>query len=210
MLNDKSNKEGAGDIVNHSAKLRADSNWSGLSSEQYRTLERWLFQDNLSYRETLERARKEFGIEASPTSLQRFRRRILKEEAIASISEAEESAEEVKQTRANLANLRSSGWLLVGKQFLEKAIEGCDIKELRLLGRLMAESEEREIRRARVGLAREKFEFNAVKEVLKKAALFERMKKEDQEREDAKMDAIRLEIFGTPPPWYKPYEEGGC
>ena len=163
-------------------------------------MERWLFQDNLSYRETLERVRKEFGIEASPASLHRFRQRILREVAIASISEAEESAEEVKKTRANLANLRSSGWLLVGKQFLEKAIEGCDIKELRLLGRLMAESEEREIRRTRVVLAREKFEFNAVKEVFKLAPLLERMKKEDQEREDAKMDAIRLEIFGTPPP----------
>jgi len=199
MLNENNINEAANAGEQDGTKLRADSNWSGLSGEQRQTLERWLFEQNLSYRETLERAQKEFGIEASLASLQRFRRRLIKERTVAAMIEVEESADEVNGTKASLENLRTSAWKVVGKQFLEKAMEGCDIKELKALGRLMAESEEREIRRSRMALAREKFEFKAAKAVWKHVPLMERLTKEDQEREDAKIDAIRLEIFGTPP-----------
>ncbi len=92
MLNNIDNNEAANAGEMDGAKLRADSNWSGLTGEQRQTLERWLFEENLSYKETLERARKEFGIEASLASLQRFRRRVIKERTLAAMSEAEESA----------------------------------------------------------------------------------------------------------------------
>jgi len=199
MLNENNINAAANGGEQDGAKLRADSNWSGLSGEQRQTLERWLFEENLSYKETLERAKKEFGIEASLGSVQRFRRRVIKERTVAAMIEAEKSADEVTATTANLEKLRSSGWKVVGKQFLEKAMEGCDIKELKALGHLMAESEEREIRHARLLLAREKFEYRAAKAVLKHLPKLEQMRLEDEEREDARIDAIRLAIFGRDP-----------
>ncbi len=78
-------------------------------------------------------------------------------------------------------------------------MEGCDIKELRTLGRLMADSEEREIRCRRLALAREKFEFKAAKAVWKQMPLLNQMLQEDEAREDERIDAIRLAIFGGTP-----------
>jgi hypothetical protein len=199
MSNNIDKNEAANAGEKDGAKLRADSNWSGLTGEQRQTLERWLFEENLSYKETLERAKKELGIEASLGSLQRFRRRVIKERTLAAMSEAEESAAEVNGTKASLERLRTSAWKVVGKQFLEKAMEGCDIKELRTLGRLMADSEEREIRCRRLALAREKFQFRAAKAVWKHMPMLNQMAQEDEAREDARIDAIRLAIFGRDP-----------
>jgi len=57
-------------------KLRSDSVFSQLTVEQVETLEGWLFEENLSYKEALERVRNEFKVEASLTGLRRFYRRL--------------------------------------------------------------------------------------------------------------------------------------
>ena len=56
-------------------KLRSDSHWTELNKEQRALLDKWLFDDNLSYVETLKRAKAEFGIEASLSSIKRYRAR---------------------------------------------------------------------------------------------------------------------------------------
>ena len=43
------------------SKLRSDSAWSKLTAEQRETLEGWLFEENIGYKEALERAQKEFA-----------------------------------------------------------------------------------------------------------------------------------------------------
>src|SRR5713226_8744522 len=45
-------------------KMREDSTWSGLTGEQRRKLENWLFERNLGYAEALKRAHKEFGVQS--------------------------------------------------------------------------------------------------------------------------------------------------
>jgi len=40
------------------SKLRSDSKWNELTAEQRDTLEGWLFEENVSYREALERLQK--------------------------------------------------------------------------------------------------------------------------------------------------------
>src|SRR5579884_748877 len=50
----------------------SDSKWAGLTEEQRDTLEGWLFEENITYREALERAEKEFGITASIASIARL------------------------------------------------------------------------------------------------------------------------------------------
>jgi hypothetical protein len=46
-------------------KLRSESVFSQLTPEQVETLEGWLFEENLSYKEALERVQNEFRVEAS-------------------------------------------------------------------------------------------------------------------------------------------------
>ena len=60
-------------------KMRADSAWSKLTAEQRETLEGWLFDENIGYKEALERAQKEFGITSSLSSLADFYQRRARE-----------------------------------------------------------------------------------------------------------------------------------
>jgi hypothetical protein len=64
---------------NRMSKMRSDCVFSKLTQEQVDTLEGWLFEENLSYKDALERAQKEFGIESSLTGLRRFYGRLAKE-----------------------------------------------------------------------------------------------------------------------------------
>ena len=57
------------------SKMRSDSTWNQLTPEQRETLETWLFDENLGYAETVERVRREFGLQATTLSVGRFRRR---------------------------------------------------------------------------------------------------------------------------------------
>jgi hypothetical protein len=183
-------------------KLRSDSAWSGLPAEQKEQLAEWLLEDNLPYSEVLERAEKEFGVAGSKSSLARYYRHLVKEQAMDEMREFMRTAEEMNGTEARLGQLRASAWKMVGKQFLQKALAGGEMKDLAALGRLMAESEEREIQRGRVVLAREKFEFNATKMVLKHRELLQRTTEAEQKLQDDLIDEAKLAIFGAPPPGY--------
>ena len=49
--------------------MRDDSTWNRLTAEQREKLESWLFDENLGYAETLARVQKDFGVEATISSL---------------------------------------------------------------------------------------------------------------------------------------------
>jgi hypothetical protein len=49
--------------------MRDDSTWNRLTAEQREKLESWLFDGNLGYVETLARVQKDFGVEATISSL---------------------------------------------------------------------------------------------------------------------------------------------
>ena len=70
------------------SKMRSDCVFSKLTLEQVETLEGWLFEENLNYKEALERAQKEFGIGGSLTGLRRFYGRLAKERGRESLTEA--------------------------------------------------------------------------------------------------------------------------
>jgi hypothetical protein len=73
---------------NDMSKMRSDCVFSKLTPEQADTLEGWLFEENLSYKDALERAQKEFGIGGSLTGLRRFYGRLFKERGRESLTEA--------------------------------------------------------------------------------------------------------------------------
>ena len=110
-----------------------------------------------------------------------------------------ETAVEVSAAEGKLDSLRTSAMKLMGMRVLENVMARGDVKELAVLGRVLTQTEEREIQRSRLALAREKFEFKASKAALKQFRLLNQMTQEDEAREDAKIDTIRLEIFGKDP-----------
>jgi hypothetical protein len=181
------------------SKIRSDSIWNSLPPEQRQMLEHWLFVERIGYKEASERAQKEWGVTGSESSVGRYYRRIQREQVVDELEEAVETAIEVNAADGKLESLKSSAMKVVGMRLLENVVARGEVKELATLSRVLSQHEEREIQQGRMALAREKFEFKAAKEVLKQAKLMEKFSQEDQEREDAKIDAIRLAIFGTPP-----------
>ncbi len=70
------------------SKMRSDCVFSKLTPEQADVLEGWLFEENLSYKDALERAQKEFGIGGSLTGLRRFYGRLAKERNSENLADA--------------------------------------------------------------------------------------------------------------------------
>lgn len=65
-------------------KLRSDSKWHHISPAAREKVIHWLFDEGMSYAAALKRAKKEFGIQASITSLSRFYKHVaLQRELIA-------------------------------------------------------------------------------------------------------------------------------
>jgi hypothetical protein len=66
----------------NTTKLRSDSHWSKLNKEQRQRLEKWLFDDGLTYEEVLQKAKSDLGIAASLSSLKRYRARAVQDQLL--------------------------------------------------------------------------------------------------------------------------------
>lgn len=140
-------------------KLRSDSAWAALSPEQRETLEEWLFEENLAYKEALERARTEFGITASLTSLVDYYRRVAQERMQRELLSVQQMAEEFDKTEVDWEGLGATAMTLVAKRMLQLAvISPGKVKELVSLGRLLVANDAIDIKRRWVELEEEKVE----------------------------------------------------
>jgi hypothetical protein len=74
-------------------KPRTDSHWNHLTSPQRELLEKWLFDEHLSYEAALERVKTEFGQEASRPSLARYYQRRARERQMEALVEAQSMAD---------------------------------------------------------------------------------------------------------------------
>lgn len=141
-------------------KLRDDSTWNRLTADQRESLEVWLFDENLGYAETLARVRRELGLEATVASLGRYYRRRARERQVNELVEAEAMAAVVNALPVSADSLREAAVKLAGKAALKLARERPDqVETLAALTRLLLDSEDTAIRRARLRLAERYFHF---------------------------------------------------
>src|SRR5258706_6978157 len=118
-------------------KLRAESTWNELTLEQREKLDEWLFEEEVSYQEARARAQREWGIESSISSVGRYYRRGRNARMLEEMAETQQAVKALNGTGLNMKTLRSSALKVIGKRLFEKAIDGCDVKELAVVGRLM-------------------------------------------------------------------------
>jgi hypothetical protein len=143
-------------------KMREDSTWNQISPEQRETLESWLFEENLGYAKTMERVQQEFGIQTTLASVGRYYRRRAEERQVEELVQAQEMADEVNDLPVSVVSLREAAMKLVGKAILKLASEKPEkLEELVPFTRLLLESEENEIRRSRLKLAEQYFDYEA-------------------------------------------------
>ena len=141
------------------SKLRSDSKWNGLSAEQRETLEGWLFEEKISYREALERAKTEFGITASFRSLAFFYQRLARERMQGELEETLALAKDVEGSPANWDDLAAAAQTLLAKRMVQLAVESPDnVRELVSLGRILVATEAQDVRRRRIEIAERRWE----------------------------------------------------
>jgi|SRR5882724_7855603 len=182
-------------------KLRSDSVWSGLTPEQRQTMETWLFDENAGYKEVQARVLRDFGLTCSTMNVAAFYRRVKVERSVEEMAPALEAAADVNATGADVETLRASTLKLVAKRLHDAAIDGKEPRELAALNRLLQAGHERKIQQGWLVLARERFEFNASKAVLKALPLANEMMAEENAREDARLAAIKQKLFGRELPY---------
>jgi len=182
-------------------KLRSDSAWAALTPEQKEKLIEWLFEEKLSYQQTLERVQAEFGITASRSSVASYYQTLTRERLREDLCEAQKTAAEAQAAEVSLSTLRSAALKMIGKKLIDCSLEPGTVKELYGLTNLMLQSGQQEIQRQWLALARERFEFKASTAVLKALPLANEMKAEENAREDARMNAIKQKLFGRELPY---------
>ena len=143
-------------------KMRDDSTWNQLTPEQREMLESWLFEENLGYAKTLERVQKEFGLETTMASVGRYYRRRARERQVQELVEAQAAASELNDLPVNVADLREAAVKLVGKAVLKLAGEKPEeLEQLVSFTKLLLDSEDNDIRRSRLKLAQQYFDYEA-------------------------------------------------
>jgi len=179
------------------SKLRSDSTWAVLTPPQKETITEWLFEENLGYDEALERIRKEFGISASKSSLASYYQSLANERLCEDLSEAHALANQACGANANVSTWRGAAVRIIGKKLMDCALKPGPAKELPTLATLILQSEQHEIQREWLALARERFEFKASKAALKVLPLLDEMNRDDEAREIARIETIKRKIFGN-------------
>ena len=141
---------------------RSDSNWKNLTMEQCETVEKWLFEERLSYPETAARVKKEFGLETSVASVGRYYRNRARVRRSLEILEAQVNADKLGMMPARTEELRAGAVKLVAKNAMTLGVERPeDMEGLNSLTRVLLKSEENEIRLRRVKLEERYYDFEA-------------------------------------------------
>lgn len=186
-------------------KMRDDSTWNRLTPEQREALESWLFDENLGYEKTVERVRKEFDLETTIASVGRFYRRRARERQIEELVEAQAAADELNDLPVSVASLREAAVKLVGKAVLKLAGEKPEeLEQLASFTKLLLESEDNDIRRARLKLAEKYFDYEAtaasIKELPQLRAYLCLIADDASLSHDEKMKRVEAILYG----WDRP------
>jgi hypothetical protein len=157
----------------------------------------WLHNEGRSYRDVIYFAERELGIKLSLAAVSRFYYQGLQQQSIVELADAHEAAQEIQESPGDIETFRKSAMKMVHLRFLQKSMANADVQEIAVLGRIVAQAEEREIRRERVKLARDKFQFKAVRAALKLVPLAQKFKEEKLKREEEEMEAFARRLFGS-------------
>ncbi len=181
-------------------KPRSNSHWNQLSGPQRETVEKWLFDEHLSYDETLARVKTEFGLEASRTSLFRYYQQRVRERQITELVEAQAMADKFAAPNLNTDSMRAAALKIIAKTALKLACERPDqLKELESLTKLLLVSEDNDIRRGRLKLEQAQFHYEdataASKELPHLATLLLKIDDDDDLSEAAKLAKVHALLF---------------
>ena len=143
-------------------KPRSDSRWNGLTPPQRETVEKWLFEDRISYAETAERLKKESGMEISLMGVSRYYRQRARVRRSIEILDAQVDADKLALMPVKTEALRAGAVKLLAKNAMALGVERPeDVEGLVSLTKVLLESEENEIRLRKVRLEERYYDFES-------------------------------------------------
>jgi hypothetical protein len=168
-------------------KLRNDSVFSQLSPEQVETLEGWLFEENLGYKEALERVEKEFQVKGSLSGLRRFYRRLAMERSREDLVEMAELCTDALKTMKADGTLQAGLLTLGYKCAMELLVQSPGrVREFTALLRALTSAQALEMKR---------IDFQREEERIKKSVLdYERKEAEQREYERQNNERWRVTL----------------
>lgn len=130
------------------SKLTTDSKWTGLTEEQRDTVEGWLFEENITYREALERAQKEFGITASVSSIARLYQKMSDERLEAELAGFDQVSEQIIMAKNfELEDLSAVAMKLMANRLVQTARnKPGKVKEIVSLARALTQCQSAELK----------------------------------------------------------------
>jgi hypothetical protein len=145
----------------------------------------------------LDHIRSQWGINASKGALCRYYQALQRERMCDNLDDVKSTLKTAKGAKLDLSELREGVLTMMSKKVVDAALEaGDDSKDLARLTGLLLEHGQQQIQLNWFNLAREKFKFKAAEEVLKVLPMAEEIKKEDMEREKARLEAIMVKLYG--------------
>jgi len=199
-------------------KPRGDSKLDGLNEEQKKLLCQWLFEENVTYKKAQERCQSQFALAVHLDSLLNFRQRAEKERLAdralkLAISRASESATTANAKIQSLQELKDPFWAAlmgqIGQDAFErrmKAEEPPEIETLKDLAEIASyglkakhDTQKLAQKEREINLAVAKMQFDAAREALKILPELKQIGADNALDENAKINAIRLKLFGQLP-----------
>ena len=160
-------------------KVKANALSNELSAEQRETLDKWLFEEGLSYAVAWSRAQKELGYKGSKTSVHRYFARREKERVLTEFKSLRDKVAAVRSAPEDAESLRAAAMKLLGAFLFEQVKRAPDkVKEWAAVADLIlrndyneivraAKTKEHQIRENAMEFAKKKFEFDTTEQALK-------------------------------------------
>lgn len=188
--------------------MRDDSLWEDLTGEQRGKVYEWLFEENLTYAQTAERIKSEFGRQTSVSSVGRMFRCMVRTWQRGELIEAHNYAENVNNVYGTTREMREATVKMLAAQAVRRATEKSEsLGNLLALSKTLLSSEENEIRLRRVKLEEQtldfKFAMAGSDQVLKVKQWLQKVQKDRQMKSSDKEEQIRNVkeyLFGSDKP----------
>ena len=192
------------------SKLRSDSKIGELAAEQQELINGWLFEENLSYAETVKRMKKELGLEASLSAVGRYYRAQALHRQERGMLDAWGAALVINGSVGEVVDFKEAALKLVGMLALKvTGDKPGDVKQLAACTKLLLANEQNQLRRDRLKLAKQRFEFEgtvaAEADVPRVRAYLEAVREDPDLSHEEKMKRMRNFLFG----WRK-WEQAGA
>ncbi|HZV34417.1 MAG TPA: hypothetical protein VFB72_07545 [Verrucomicrobiae bacterium] len=152
-------------------KIRSDALWHKLSPEQQKKIERWFFDEHLSYRVVRERLRTDFGVTCALSAIGPMYRHCKELRSRERDATLDRLTEILTDPRSDLRRIPTDSVATITACLMHRAIVQDDPKTVAALANVIMQGQSHEIQRDHKKLAEEKLAFRRLQFAVSSGAI---------------------------------------